>query len=585
MELMESEELYRMLFENSQISTAITTIDGKIVTANKNFFKMTGYGSEEIYQIDLKTIYRDINQRNNLIEILRKEGKVRDYEVKMIRKNGQHFLASINTDLISYQDEDAMLVTAIDITERKLAENKIYEQAELLEITHDAIILRKTDGEILFWNKGAENLYGWDRGVVKGKITHEILKTEFPHPYEKIMGELLNKGQWQGELIHQTKSGQKLVVLSRWALKKSKDSSDNQVMEINMDVTERKHAETILKESENKYKTLFESDPDYTILISREGILLDVNDAMVDLTGLSKKELVGKNFTVLNFLLEKEMEQHIKQFEHDLKGNKIEAHQYQIIDRAGIKHWINTRIIPLKSSESVKSILVISTDITDIKKAEEKLKLSLKEKEVLLREIHHRVKNNMQIISSLLNLQAFQLVDDEIAVDVLKESQNRVKSMAMVHENLYLSPDLTHIAVDDYIKRLVPNIFYSYSIMENQIKPNINVENIKLNIETVVPCGLIINELVSNSLKHAFPDGKKGEVKVSLKKMADKYILIISDDGIGFPRDLDYKNTDSLGLQLVNNLVKQINGTISMDTNHGTTFRIIFEELKYKDRT
>jgi two-component sensor histidine kinase len=156
--------------------------------------------------------------------------------------------------------------------------------------------------------------------------------------------------------------------------------------------------------------------------------------------------------------------------------------------------------------------------------------------------------------------------------------------MAMIHEKLYQSNDFINIKFDDYILRLVSDLFYSYNIQEDHIKPVIEVEDVKLNIETAVPCGLIISELVSNSLKYAFPEVKNGKIQVSLKRHNNKYELTVSDNGIGFPEDLDFRNTESLGLQLVNNLVEQIDGQITIDINQGTEFKIIFKKLEYKER-
>ncbi len=211
------------------------------------------------------------------------------------------------------------------------------------------------------------------------------------------------------------------------------------------------------------------------------------------------------------------------------------------------------------------------------KHTEEVLKSSLNEKNILLKETHHRVKNNMQIISSLLNLQ-MRYLDKDDAADVLKESQNRVKSMAIIHEKLYQSHDLNSIKIADYVNSLVRDLFYSLNITEGHIKLLIDVEDINLSIETAIPCGLIINELVSNSLKYAFPNNKNGKVLISIKSNDDGYELIISDDGVGFPEELDYKNTNSLGLQLVNSLTEQIDGKIDMDQSNGTKFIINFND-------
>jgi two-component sensor histidine kinase len=180
-----------------------------------------------------------------------------------------------------------------------------------------------------------------------------------------------------------------------------------------------------------------------------------------------------------------------------------------------------------------------------------------------------------------LNLQT-QYVDDE-AVDVLKESQNRVKSMSIIHEKLYRSNDFTRINIADYINSLVNGLFHSYAIKDDQVTLKFDIDDIKLNIETAVPCGLIISELVSNSLKYAFPN-EKGEIKISLKEVYDKIELIISDNGIGLPDNLDIAKNDSLGLKLVNSLTNQIDGEIKLDRGQGTTYRIIFKELEYNKR-
>lgn len=216
------------------------------------------------------------------------------------------------------------------------------------------------------------------------------------------------------------------------------------------------------------------------------------------------------------------------------------------------------------------------------KKADKEIKQSLHDKKVLLREIHHRVKNNMQIISSLLNLQ-LNYVKDEKAVNVLKESQGRIKSMAMVHEKLYQSPSLTKIDLKDYVESLVSNIFFTYGTSTNHIISEVDVENIEIGIDTAIPCGLIINELVTNSVKHAFPENN-GKVKVKITSHHDDIQLVISDDGIGLPENLDYEKTESLGLKLVKSLVDQIDGHMTLVTNAGTTIKINFQEIKYKKR-
>jgi len=220
----------------------------------------------------------------------------------------------------------------------------------------------------------------------------------------------------------------------------------------------------------------------------------------------------------------------------------------------------------------------LETEIKERRKVEKQIKKSLDEKEVLLKEIHHRVKNNLQIISSLLNLRTGHAKNKKIP-EFLKESQNRIKSMSLIHEQLYQSKDLAKIDFEEYMRDLTLNLFYSYGTNPEQISVNTNAKNIYLNIDKAISYGLIINELVSNSLKHAFPRGRKGEITIDFSTdKNNKYTLVVSDNGIGFPKNLDIQNTDTLGLKLVNILTQQLQGSIKLDRSQGTKFKITFQK-------
>ena len=217
-----------------------------------------------------------------------------------------------------------------------------------------------------------------------------------------------------------------------------------------------------------------------------------------------------------------------------------------------------------------------STERRDRKRAEAQIKASLQEKEVLLKEIHHRVKNNLQIISSLLNLQADYLKDNQ-AIEIFKVSQNRIESMALIHEKLYQSKDLAKINFADYIQELATSLFCSYEVNLNAITLKMNIEDVILGIDSAIPCGLIINELIVNSLKHAFPEGKQGEISINFcSKNANEFELVVSDTGIGLPKDLNLQNTKSLGLQLVNALTNQLEGHIKIIKDSGLKISINF---------
>jgi PAS domain S-box-containing protein len=213
------------------------------------------------------------------------------------------------------------------------------------------------------------------------------------------------------------------------------------------------------------------------------------------------------------------------------------------------------------------------------KRSEAQIRAQLEEKDVLLKEVHHRVKNNMQVISSLLNLQS-RHVNDPGVLEMFRESQRRIRSMALVHERLYQSSDLSRVEFSQYLRNLATHLFHSYQADSSRIRLRIDAEQVCLNINTAIPCGLIVNELVSNALKHAFPEGRAGELRIDLRRMAgDGYALEVRDDGVGFPVGLDFRKTETLGMQIVNTLVEQISGRLNFDCQRGTAFRLEFNEL------
>lgn len=328
-----------------------------------------------------------------------------------------------------------------------------------------------------------------------------------------------------------------------------------------------------LQESEERYRKLVEHSPD-AIIVHSKGKIVFINEAGLKLIGLeSDKDLIGKSF--LDFahpdskpLLEERMRL-LQQGASDLPfvEEKFFRKDGSVMD---------IEVSSVQFSYYGKSaVLTLARDITDRKKAEEQIRASLKEKEVLLKEIHHRVKNNLQIVSSLLYLQSRKTNDDQV-LSVLRESQTRVRSMALIHEKLYQCEDLANINLNDYIRSLTGYLFNSYGVASHMVKLTISVDSAPLGLDRAIPCGLIINELVSNSLKYAFPNGRRGEVVVDLTRNGDgKLILIVRDDGVGLPEGMDITDTPSLGLQLVNTLVKQLDGTIEVDGTHGTAFSMV----------
>ncbi|PKL66666.1 MAG: histidine kinase [Methanobacteriales archaeon HGW-Methanobacteriales-1] len=333
-----------------------------------------------------------------------------------------------------------------------------------------------------------------------------------------------------------------------------------------------------IKESEERFFKAFSTNPIAIILTEEDGRIIDANESYLELTGFEKNEIIGVTSTKLSITSEKVRNILIEEFREKGEIKDLEA---EINIKSGEKRTVLVTTESMLIEGKNRNINYLY-DITERKKAVNKLESSLNEKEALLREVHHRVKNNLQIISSLLNLQSNYVEDD--FKDILLVTQSRIRSMAMIHSKMYNSNDLTHIHIKNYIDGFLSDLFYLYGVDKTIITLNTDIEDLEMGIDTAIPLGLIINELIINILKHAFPNNQRGNILISLKTMDDKFILKICDNGVGLPEKIISDYSENLGLQLVNNLVEQIEGSMEISTMNGTEFKIKFKELIYKKR-
>ena len=349
------------------------------------------------------------------------------------------------------------------------------------------------------------------------------------------------------------------------------------------DIDDRKKSEIEFKESQRRLETLMSNLPGiaYRCQNDEDWTMEFVSDGCLELTGYPSEDLINnKNVSYVSLIAAEDQKYVWDQIQISIANKEPFELFYRINALNSQKNvWEKGRGIFSEEGELI-ALEGFIVDVTARVNAEEGLKKSLKEKEMLLQEIHHRVKNNMQIISSLLNLQS---VYSELKTpsEILKETQDRVKSMALVHEKLYKSQNLEKINFGEYIKDLVFILSRSYDT--SHININVKGSSISLDINTAIPCGLIINELITNSIKHAFPDSE-GNINVEFFRENDNLKLIVSDDGIGIPKNLDIENTNTLGLRLLSSLVDQIEGDLKIHENNGSSFEITFHELEYKKR-
>ncbi|GFZ96521.1 PAS domain-containing protein [Okeania sp. KiyG1] len=346
---------------------------------------------------------------------------------------------------------------------------------------------------------------------------------------------------------------------------------------------EHQEAELALRESEKRFRMMADSAPVFIWMSGSNSLFNYFNKRWLDFTGRNLEQEVGKGW--LEGIHPEDVQYYLENYRVNFYTHQSFSIEYRLRREDGEYRWILNQGVPrFNLNGKFAGYIGSCIDISDRKKAEEQIQNSLQEKEILLKEIHHRVKNNLHIISNLLDLQS-DYIEDQKVQELFADSQNRIQSMALIHEQLYQSKNLGEVDFSEYIHALIDNLFCSYADRETLIKPIINVEAITLNLETAIPCGLLINELVTNSFKHAFPNNESGEICVELHQdKQEKVYITIKDNGIGIPPDVDLQNSSSLGLKLVRILCKQLKAEIDFDGGKGTIVNLIFSPLKYKSR-
>jgi PAS domain S-box-containing protein len=442
-----------------------------------------------------------------------------------------------------------------------------------LEAAPDAIVVVDEQGRIVIVNQLTEQMFGYSRDEVLGKTVeflvperyrehhHEYRANYFHEPRTRPMG--------QGrELAGRRKDGGEFPV--EISLSPLDTDRGTLVISIIRDTTQRRQAEA-------KFRGLLESAPDGIVVVDRSGSIVIVNSQTERIFGYRREELIGKPIEALvPGQFQKMHVAHRDGYLENPKTRPMGAAGGSLTGRKrdGTEFPVEISLSPMHTEDGLLVTAAIR-DITERKLVETRLRASLQEKEVLLKEIHHRVKNNLQIVSSMLNLQVDQLADPE-ALALFKESQTRVRSIALFHEKLYQSKDLARVDIADYLKGLATDLFATYGVNPDEIALDLDTDDVPIGVDAAISCGLIVNELVSNALKHAFPDGRTGTVRVALHQDGDAVMLEVSDDGVGIPEGLDFRNPSTLGLKLVCILTEQVRGSIALERQPGTRFLIGF---------
>lgn len=427
-----------------------------------------------------------------------------------------------------------------------------------------------SEGCYLEVNDSFLRLLGYDREEVIGRTSSEIGIILSLQVRQSMIAILEKQGALHNfESKAQTKSGQVLDVLL--SIEKIDLSGESCLLSMFIDISDRKHAEELLRQSEERLRLALDAAHmgiwDWNILTNQ----VAWSDNNEQLFGLAPGSFQGSYKNFLRCVHPEDREMIFQTLSCAVNRKMSYEREFRIVWPDSSIRWLETKS-QLFCDEAGQPVRMIGTnlDITESKQAAERIAASLAEKEVLLKEIHHRVKNNLQIISSLLNLQSESIKDHQI-LDIFQEAQNRIGSMALIHEKLYQSKDLARVNFSDYIRDLADNLFYSYEVNSQAVELNVNVDNILLAIDAAIPCGLIINELVSNALKYAFPRDKSGKVNIEMHWLDSEFLILsVKDNGIGLPEGLNVENTETLGLQLVSTLTKQLDGKLEVNSNSGS---------------
>ena len=595
--LRESEERYRTIIETIEDGYYETDLTGSFTFVNDAFCDIHGYTRDEL----IGSNYRKYLNRENAEKayqifnrVYREKKPKKALSWEILRKDGSKRFIEYSISLITDSREEIAGFRGIirDITEQKRTEHALLESEAtaraLINAPTDTVILIDRMGTIHDANETVIRRLGGKADKFIGTNIYNMFSTEVAklrrRQAEKVFDsgkpvrfEEEREGVWFDTVVYpifdEFEKVSKVAIIAR-------------------EITEHKQAEKDLRESEEKYRLLADNVTDVIWMMDMDFNFTYISPSVERLSGYTAEEL--KNLSLKDIQNPEELEKTRMYIRRDLasdQAGELNRFSYRILEhqlyrKDGSPIWVEDKTTFLRDEEGKPTgILGITRDITMRKEAENKINASLREKDTLLKEIHHRVKNNLQIISSMLRLQESKIKDDEL-IKIFMDSRYRIRSMALIHERLYKSENLASIDFAEYINLIVTELHQTYTYDPERIILEIDVEKVLLDIDQAIPCGLIVNELVSNAIKYAFPheSKKKGKIRITFQRRGEGVVrLSIEDDGIGIPDDLDIDKTESLGLQMVNLLTeRQLKGKLALNRKRGTQFTITFNLQKDK---
>jgi PAS domain S-box-containing protein len=613
-ELSQNQDRFRALIEHSADAIAMIDARGNVLYENPSVTKISGFsveqrigknGFETIFPEDLPIV------QEKMAELMTIPGGVVTAQFRSVKKDGTLWWAeAVAANYLHEPALQAIVINYRDISERKAMEQALRENQEQLDIALHAAQMGAWRYDILadkfYADKQACFLFGIDSDMFHGNpdvilnIAHpddrQRIEDAFMHAIEQgVVYEDDYRAVWQDGSIH--------YIASRGKVEKDEVGQPEAIIGIVWEITERKQMEEALRKSQESYRsfvsqsheaiycTEFDQPIDTSLpveeqidIIYQNAFMGECNQAMVDIYGLpSIESLVGQR--LIDFHRGKDNPVNRATFRKFIESNyRTVNSETEEVTPDGEKRYFISSDIGIVENGRLLRIWGTAADITRRKLAEEQQKLSLAEKETLLRELYHRTKNNMQVICAMLDLQA-EYINDHHLKEALKATQNRIYSMALVHQKLYQSQNLSRVNLAEYFEQLARLILTSYEIPSSQVAVEFQMDDVFISVDAATPCGLILNELITNSLKHAFPEGRRGKILIQLSQTSDKEITLrVADDGVGFPAGFDIQKSNKLGLTIIQTLGKQLKGEITFTGSPGVSFQIKFVDNQYKAR-
>ncbi len=583
--LKESEERYNALYDRSLDLVFIHDFQGNFLDANTATLDLFGYSKEEIKNLDFITLLASEDQMTKARKILKeliKTGYQKEItQFKLETKKGDIIWVETKSSVIYKKNKPYAVqgigreITKRIQTEKALKSSEIWFR-EIFEGSRDAIFITDKQGRFIDVNKAAGKLTGYNKTELLNMSIPDIHEPMDLEAYGKYFNRIMNGEEVTSEAKILCKNGKK--VDTEFSNHRIFISNKPYMHSVARDITERKKYEEAVRQSEKRFRLAAKAASDVIYEWDIKTDSLEWYGGLEKALGFKEGEIPYTLKGWLNLIHSKEQKNIQAEVEEHRKSIEPAQVEYRIRKKDGSwRYWVDMGVPLLNNrGEPIKRIGAC-VDITDQQVAKQQIKNDLKEKEVLLKEVHHRVKNNLNVIVSLLNLQSRQIENKDQALSAFHETRDRVYSMALVHDQLYQTENFSRINMKMYIKTMAKGLISGLSGGKT-ITLNMKLKDIYLDINKAIPCGLILNEIITNSLKHAFPKKKKGKIMIEFLRKNSQYEFLVRDNGVGLPEKFNVKKSTSLGLKLIHLLTEQIGGKLEIKRKSGTQYKVVFSD-------